>query len=115
MDAEKMVLIERLAMEIFDEERKEQKMSEAALGEKAYEGEPNPRMKIQALRIKRGHGKPQRLKFGDFWALCEALGREPAEVCTQIKLIKLKQTEKQAPHKEGQEAAWCFLRRERGI
>jgi len=89
METEKMVLIERLAMEIFDEERKEQKLSEAALGEKAYTGEPNPRMKIQALRIKRGHGKPQRLKFGDFWAICEALGREPSEVCSEIKLIKL--------------------------
>lgn len=97
MDTEKMVLIERLAMEIFDEERKRLKLSEVALGEKAYPNEPNPRMKIQALRIKRGHGKPQRLKLGDFWAICEALGREPSEVCSEIKLIKLKHVDEKNP------------------
>ncbi|MDR1659816.1 MAG: hypothetical protein LBR94_05685 [Desulfovibrio sp.] len=93
MNAERIVLIERLAMEIFDSERKEKGLSEAALGQKAYPEAPNPRMKIQALRIKRGHGKPQRLNFGDFWAICEALNREPSEVCAEIKLIKLRQAE----------------------
>ena len=98
MNAEKIVLIERLAMEIFDGNRKAQGLSEAALGQKAYPESPNPRMKIQALRIKRGHGKPQRLNFGDFWAICEALKREPSEVCAEIKLIKLAQAEqKQSP------------------
>jgi hypothetical protein len=94
MDAEKIVLIERMAMEIFDESRKKQGLSEEALGKLAYPGEPNPRMKIQSLRIKRGHGKPQRLRFGDFWALCDALGRDASEVCAEIKLIKLRQAEK---------------------
>jgi hypothetical protein len=93
VDQEKIVLIERLAMEIFDDCRKERGMSEEALGRLAYPKAPNPRMKIQALRIKRGHGKPQRLNFGDFWALCEALNRDASEVCAEIKLIKLRQTE----------------------
>ena len=93
MKQEKVVLIERLAMEVFDECRKERGLSEEALGKIAYPDEPNPRMKIQALRIKRGHGKPQRLRFGDFWALCEALGRDASEVCSEIKLIKLRQAE----------------------
>lgn len=98
MNAEKIVLIERLAMDLFDDERKVKGLSEAGLGQRAYPDAPNPRMKIQALRIKRGHGKPQRLNFGDFWAICEALGREPSEVCTEIKLIRLKQAEqKQSP------------------
>ena len=50
------------------------------------------------LTVMANMAKPQRLNFGDFWTICEALDREPPEVCSQIKLIKLPPVEqKQSP------------------
>ena len=50
------------------------------------------------LTVMANMAKPQRLNFGDFWTICEALDREPSEVCSQIKLIKLPPVEqKQSP------------------
>ena len=47
-------------------------------------------MKVQALRIKRGNGEPQRLRLGDFIALCEAMNLDPAKVIWEVKDLRLK-------------------------
>lgn len=80
MDEEMIVDIERRVMDILEEKRKALGLSETALGQLAYPNEPNPRQRIQALRIKRGNGKPQRLRLGDFVALCRALELEPGKI-----------------------------------
>ena len=47
-------------------------------------------MKVQALRIKRGHGEPQRLRLGDFVALCEAMNLDPGKVLWEVCDLRLK-------------------------
>lgn len=91
MNEEVIVLIERLAVERLDEERKKLGLSEEALGAKAFPEAKNPRMKVQALRIKRGHGEPQRLRLGDFTALCEALNLDPGKILWEVRDLKLKE------------------------
>lgn len=73
MDEEQIVDFERRIMDELEERRKALGLSETALGQLVYPNEPNPRQRIQALRIKRGHGKPQRLRLGDYMALCRAM------------------------------------------
>ena len=90
MKEELIVQIERLAVERLDEERKKRGFSEEALGIKAYPEAKNPRMKVQALRIKRGHGEPQRLRLGDFVALCEAMELDPGKILWEVCDIRLK-------------------------
>lgn len=90
MKEETMILLERLAVERLDEERKRLGLSEEALGTMAYPEAKSPRMKVQALRIKRGNGEPQRLRLGDFIALCEAMNLDPAKVIWEVKDLRLK-------------------------
>ena len=92
MNEETIVQIERLAVERLDEERKRLGLSEESLGTKAYPDAKNPRMKVQALRIKRGHGEPQRLRLGDFVSLCEAMSLDPGKVLWEVCDLRLKQT-----------------------
>ena len=89
MKEETMILLERLAVERLDEERKRLGLSEEALGTLAYPGAKNPRMKVQALRIKRGNGEPQRLRLGDFIALCDAMNLDPAKIIWEVKDLRL--------------------------
>lgn len=90
MKEDMMILLERLAVERLDEERKRLGLSEEALGNMAYPDAKSPRMKVQALRIKRGNGEPQRLRLGDFIALCEAMSLDPAKVIWEVKDLRLK-------------------------
>ncbi|WP_022656257.1 hypothetical protein [uncultured Desulfovibrio sp.] len=90
MKEEIIVQIERLAVERLDEERKRLGLSQEALGTRAYPDAKNPYMKVQALRIKRGHGEPQRLRLGDFVALCEAMNLDPGKVLWEVCDLRLK-------------------------
>ncbi len=89
MNEDMIVQIERLAMERLDEERKSLGLSQEALGIKAYPDAKNPYMKVQALRIKRGHGKPLRLRLGDFVSLCEAMNLDPGKVLWEVRDFRL--------------------------
>lgn len=90
MNEETIVQVERLAIERLDEERNRLGLSQEALGQKAYPDAKNPYMRVQALRIKRGHGKPQRLRLGDFVALCEAMNLDPGKVLWEVCDLRLK-------------------------
>lgn len=90
MQEETIVQVERLAVERLEEERKKLGLSDEALGAKAYPGAKNPRMKVQALKIKRGRGEPQRLRLGDFVALCEAMDLDPGKVIWEVCDLRLK-------------------------
>ena len=81
--------IEKLAIMRLEEERKRLGLSQKELGEKAFSGATNPYMRVQALRINRGNGKPQRLRLGDFVALCEAMGLDAGKVIWEVKDIRL--------------------------
>ena len=93
MNEERTVQIEKLAIERLEEERKRLGLSQKDLGERAYPQAVNPYMRVQALRINRGNGKPQRLRLGDFVALCEALGLDPGKVLWEVRDIRLENQE----------------------
>ena len=93
MNEDTIVQIERLAIERLEEERVHLGLTQKDLGNKAYPDAPNPYMKVQALRIKRGNGKPQRLRLGDFVALCEAMQLDPGKVLWEVRDLKLKEVD----------------------
>ena len=75
-----IVDIERKAMAHIDALREQCGMSEKELGEKSFPDVKNPRQKVNALRSARGlKGEPLRVRLGDYCAMCEALGRNPAQ------------------------------------
>lgn len=75
-----IVDIERKAMAHIDALREKRGMSEKDLGELAFPEAKNPRQKVNALRNPRGlKGEPLRIRLGDYCAMCEALGYNPAQ------------------------------------
>lgn len=75
-----IVDIERKAMAHLDALREEKKLSEKELGELAFPEAKNPRQKVNALRNPRGvKGEPLRIRLGDFCAMCQAMGKNPAQ------------------------------------
>ena len=80
MDEGIIVDIERKAMAHIDSLREQRGLSEKELGEKAFPTAKNPRQKVNALRNSRGlKGEPLRIRLGDFCAMCEAMGCNPAQ------------------------------------
>ena len=70
---------EQRALEILDAIREQKKMSLAELGRLAFPDDAAPHMRIRALRVEK-NGKKQRLRLGDFRALCVALEEDPIRV-----------------------------------
>lgn len=80
MKEQNILDIERKALEFLSEDRKKQGMTETEFGKKSFPNIENPRAKINAMyQVKTGSGKNLRLRLGDFCAMCQALGRNPAE------------------------------------
>jgi hypothetical protein len=81
LDEQGMLALESHIRQILEARRKEIRMTETELGQKAFPFAGDSRRKIQGIRNKTGiNGKPQRLKIGDVMNLCEALGLEWAKV-----------------------------------
>lgn len=60
--------------------RKEAGLTEKELGEKAFPDTKNPRQKISAFyNVKGKEGTPLRIRLGDFCAMCQAMGKHPAQ------------------------------------
>lgn len=80
MKDEAILNVEREALDLILQLRKEAGMTEKALGEKAFPQAKNPRLKISSLWHGRGKGNDGlRLRLGDFCTICHALGRNPAQ------------------------------------
>lgn len=72
--------VEREALNLIRKLREESKLTEKALGEKAFPEAKNPRQKVSSIWNARGAGgEPLRVKLGDFCAICHALGKNPAQ------------------------------------
>lgn len=72
--------VEREALSVILQYRKELGMSEKELGEKAFPEAKNPRLKISSLWHGRGKGGGGlRLRLGDFCTILNALGKNPAQ------------------------------------
>jgi len=72
--------VEREALKVLLEARQASGMSETEFGHKAFPDISNPRSKINSLwSVKTAGGKPLRLRLGDFCAMCQALGKNPAQ------------------------------------
>jgi hypothetical protein len=80
-----MLTLESYIREILEIQRKLTKMTETALGEKAFPAAGDSRRKVQSIRNKAGHGKPQRIKIGELFNLCEALSLNWSEVLAEAK------------------------------
>ena len=75
-----IVDIERKAMAHVDMLREQRGLSEKELGELAFPEAKNPRQKVNALRNPRGlKGEPLRIRLGDYCAMVEAMGLNPAQ------------------------------------
>ena len=70
---------EQLAFDFLDAIREQKKVSLAELGRRAFPDDAAPHMRIRALRVAK-NGKRQRLKLGDFRAMCKALEEDPIRV-----------------------------------
>lgn len=85
-----MVSIEQAALDFLLQLRKEQKLTEAELGQRAFPESSNPWAKVHSLwNTKTATKKSLRLRLGDFCSMCQAMGKEPDEV-----FFKLWQTHK---------------------
>mgnify|MGYP001029330666 FL=1 len=72
--------IEKAALDLLLQYRKESGMSETEFGKASFPDIANPRSKINCLwSVKTTGGKPLRLRLGDFCAMCLALGKNPAQ------------------------------------
>ena len=80
-----MLALESHIREILETQRKRIKMTETELGGKAFPTAGDSRRKIQSIRNKAGHGKPQRIKIGELFNLCEALLLNWSEVLAEAK------------------------------
>jgi len=79
MNEEQKVASERQVLAILEKIRENRGMSIAELGRRAFPEDAAPHMKMRALRMPK-NGKAQRLRLGDFRALCLALGEDPVRV-----------------------------------
>lgn len=80
MKDERILDVEREALNLILETRKAQGMTEKELGEKAFPQAKNPRLKISSLWHGRGKNNDGlRLRLGDFCTICHALGKNPAQ------------------------------------
>ena len=70
---------ERMAFDLLDSIREQKQVSLAELGRRAFPDDAAPHMRIRALRVEK-NGKRQRLKLGDFRAMCRALDEDPIRV-----------------------------------
>ena len=77
--------IEQAAMDYLQALRKEKKMSQAELGRLAFPESTNSLAKINAMwNMKTNKERPLRLRMGDFFAMCSALGKEPPSAIFEI-------------------------------
>lgn len=76
--------IERRIVELLQEARKEQGLSELEWGRRAYPEIADPRRKIQALKNNQGNGQPQRLRVGDMTRLAKAIGCDPVRIYSKV-------------------------------
>ena len=80
MKDETILNVEREALDLILQIRKEVGMTEKELGEKAFPQAKNPRLKISGLWHGRGKGNDGlRLRLGDFCTIMHAMGRNPAQ------------------------------------
>ncbi len=70
---------EQKALATLDSIRESKGITLAELGRRAFPDDAAPHMRIRALRVPK-NGKTQRLRLGDFRALCLALGEDPIRV-----------------------------------
>jgi len=70
---------ERMAFDLLDAIREAKNVSLAELGRRAFPDDAAPHMRIRALREEK-NGKRQRLRLGDFRAMCKALEEDPIRV-----------------------------------
>ena len=71
--------IEQKALDVLDAIRESKGITQAELGRRAFPDDAAPHMRIRALRVEK-NGKKQRLRLGDFRALCVALDEDPIRV-----------------------------------
>ena len=72
--------IEKAALDQLLSYRKKAGLSETDFGKLAFPDIATPRSKINSLwSVKTAGGKPLRLRLGDFCAMCQALGKDPAQ------------------------------------
>ncbi len=79
MKEELKVQSEQQVLDTIDAIRKAKGLSQAELGRRAFPDDAAPHMRIRALKTPR-NGKVQRLRLGDFRALCVALEEDPIRV-----------------------------------
>ena len=80
MKDEDIMNIEREALERIHQIRQESGLSETELGLQAFPSAKNPRLKVSSMRNTKGKtGEPLRFRLGDFCAMCQALGKNPAQ------------------------------------
>jgi hypothetical protein len=82
---EDMLTLESHIREILEAQRRRIKMTETELGKRAFPSAGDSRRKVQSIRNKAGHGKPQRIKIGELFNLCEALSLNWSEVLAEAK------------------------------
>ncbi|MBQ7456725.1 MAG: hypothetical protein IJS54_03880 [Desulfovibrio sp.] len=80
MKEQEVLDIERAALDLLLQYRKEGNLSETELGKLAFPEAARPRSKVNALwSVKTDGGKPLRLRLGDFCAMCDAMGKDPSQ------------------------------------
>jgi hypothetical protein len=85
LDEQGMLALESHIRQILELRRKEIRMTETDLGQKAFPFAADSRRKIQGIRNLSGNGKPQRIKVGELLNLCEALTLNWAEVLAEAR------------------------------
>ena len=84
MNEELQTMIEQALISTLNEKRKEKNLTIAELGDLAFPGAVNGRMKIQSLTSKQGNGKPRSLKVSEFVSIAKALGLDPTRVLGNV-------------------------------
>lgn len=85
MREDSIIALERAALDFLLAARKEAGMSEKELGSAAFPDADNPRAKVHSLwSTKTASNKGLRLRLGDFCAMCQALGKSPAEELARL-------------------------------
>ena len=79
MKEELKVESEQKALDVLAAIRESKGITQAELGRRAFPDDAAPHMRIRALRVEK-NGKKQRLRLGDFRALCVALDEDPIRV-----------------------------------
>lgn len=79
MKEEIKVESEQKTLDVLDTIREAKGITLAELGRRAFPDDAAPHMRMRALRVEK-NGKRQRLRLGDFRALCIALEEDPIRV-----------------------------------